>query len=282
MVSPFVSYAGSKKSLLNWLYRYFPREAKVYVEPFAGTGVVSFLKPTRTELDVLNDINEDVINMLKCIRDDTEKFAEYILFTPIYSKDYEEYRRLAVEGRDEFIRAVNYFLYLLTTIPFVKGRSKFLWIWVKDRKEKECDVRISKDRIVESIREMGIRFKNTVFISTDYESVVRGYDKKGVFFYLDPPYPNSVIGIEGRTNKFDYERLLDVVLEIKNDFLLSLGHGEKNEEAKEVVMKFASKLKIVDKLVRASCIGMQNKTFVEYLFTNKDTKSVSVHVEALF
>ncbi|MEN2997420.1 MAG: DNA adenine methylase [Brevinematia bacterium] len=286
MISPFISYAGSKRSLLNWLYKYFPREAKVYVEPFAGTGVVSLLKPTKTKLDVLNDINEDVINMLKCIRDDTERFAEYVLFTPIYYKDYEEYKRLAKEGKGEFVRAVNYLLYLLTTAPFVKRDEKFLWVWVKDKsdkgKERECDIRATKDQVVESIKEMGIRFRNTVFISVDYENVVRSYDKKGVFFYLDPPYPNSVIGVKDKTKGFDYERLLNVVLGIKNDFLLSLGYGEKNEEAKEIVMRFANKLEVVDKLVRTSCIGMQKRTFVEYLFTGKSTKSIPVYVKTLF
>lgn len=279
MYGVFANYTGSKLSILDWLYKYFPSQCKVYVEPFAGTGVVALNKPTTSELQILNDINEKMINMFKIIRDQRDRFFDYILLTPFYSKDLQEYIELS-NSDDKFISAVNYFLYLTTTIAFIRNKPAFKTIWIskeylKGRHRKTVRIdRRNKLVLLNEINVIAERFKNAIFLAIDYKEVLRLYDGGGVFMYLDPPYPNSILGMDSSDEGFNFEELLESVLKIKRaDFLLSLGHNLKNKKAVQVIEEFKKHLKLVDAKSRCFWLSRNGSKFVEYLFTGKNTQS---------
>jgi len=67
---PFLKWAGGKTQLLPDILARLPRVFRRYHEPFLGGGAVFFaLTPTRA---VLSDINADLIETYKAIRDDPE------------------------------------------------------------------------------------------------------------------------------------------------------------------------------------------------------------------
>src|SRR5690606_5431642 len=76
LLAPVVKWAGGKRQLIpEILKRIPPRETiSTYYEPFVGGGAVLFhLQPKRA---VINDINEELINLYKVIRDDVEALIE--------------------------------------------------------------------------------------------------------------------------------------------------------------------------------------------------------------
>jgi len=68
----FLKWAGGKYTLVERLNREFPKTQKVLVEPFVGAGSV-FLN-TQFEHYVLNDINRDLIELYKLLKNDCEHY----------------------------------------------------------------------------------------------------------------------------------------------------------------------------------------------------------------
>lgn len=64
---PFLKWAGGKRQLLPVLRSHFPATFKTYFEPFVGAGAVLFdLQPQKA---VINDINEELINCYRVIKE---------------------------------------------------------------------------------------------------------------------------------------------------------------------------------------------------------------------
>lgn len=74
-VKPFLKWAGGKRQLASLIAnKYLPKHFNTYHEPFVGGGAILFtLQPTQA---VINDINEELINCYKVIRDSTSKLID--------------------------------------------------------------------------------------------------------------------------------------------------------------------------------------------------------------
>ena len=83
-----MKYPGSKWGTAAWIIGQCP-DHHSYLEPFFGSGAVFFNKP-RSDIETINDINGDVVNLFKWIKDDPEKLAHEIYFTPYSRAVYED------------------------------------------------------------------------------------------------------------------------------------------------------------------------------------------------
>ena len=80
----FLRWPGSKWTLAQQIINILP-DHRIYIEPFLGSGAVFFNKtPSFTE--ILNDLDGDIFNMFKCLRDQPEELAHMIELTP-YSRE---------------------------------------------------------------------------------------------------------------------------------------------------------------------------------------------------
>lgn len=94
-------YPGSKWSMANWIISHFP-EHKVYLEPFFGSGAIFFRKQPSV-LETINDIDSNVTNLFKVIRDYPEKLAEIVNWTPLSREEY--YNSFDADPNDAIERA---------------------------------------------------------------------------------------------------------------------------------------------------------------------------------
>lgn len=109
---PFLKWAGGKYRLTNTINAHLPK-AKTLIEPFVGAGSV-FLN-SEYEHYILADINPDLINLYKIIKDNPEQYIQDCerYFTPEYN-DKEVYLRLRSEfnaSTDKYKRSLL-FLYM--------------------------------------------------------------------------------------------------------------------------------------------------------------------------
>jgi len=86
---------GGKFSHLSWLLPLLPK-TNHYCEPFAGSGAV-LLNREPSPVETYNDIDKEVVNFFKVLRDNREKLIEAISLTPF---SIEEFRK-AIEDKQK-------------------------------------------------------------------------------------------------------------------------------------------------------------------------------------
>lgn len=84
---PCVRWHGGKWRLAPWIVGVFPRHS-TYVEPFGGSGSVLLRKP-RAALEVYNDLDGEVVNLFRVLRDRPDDLIPAIEATPFARAEFE-------------------------------------------------------------------------------------------------------------------------------------------------------------------------------------------------
>ena len=84
MRTPF-PYVGGKANIAKRMLPYLAVEQPVYVEPFFGAGGVFFAKPPAST-EYINDLNGDVVNFFRVLRDHPDELIHLCQLTP-YARD---------------------------------------------------------------------------------------------------------------------------------------------------------------------------------------------------
>jgi len=178
-IEPFIKWAGGKRWLLSNLPELKEIKYNRYIEPFFGGGALFFhLKPSEA---IISDINPDLIDLYKCVRDDyklvyrqLEKHQKY------HSKEYY-YQIRDTNLRNPYTRASK-FLYLNKAawngLYRVNLDGKFN-VPVGSRKNVMIDF--------ENLSRVAQVLKNAKILNCDFESVI-DQAMQGDLLYVDPPY----------------------------------------------------------------------------------------------
>ncbi|TKB75029.1 MAG: Dam family site-specific DNA-(adenine-N6)-methyltransferase [Nitrospira sp.] len=91
VTKPFLKWPGGKRWLAQTIAKFLqPRLQGQYFEPFLGGGAVFFaLHPTRA---TLSDINSDLVNVYRRVRDQPVKVLAHLKRIPVTSKEYYSVR----------------------------------------------------------------------------------------------------------------------------------------------------------------------------------------------
>lgn len=206
---PFVKWAGGKSSLLSQLDMWLPHEflesgGVTYVEPFVGGGALLFhllQHYPNIQKVIINDINEDLINCYRAIKDDPSKLINKLV------KIEKEYYQLGVEERKQYYYTIRqeynarkansltlaaYFVFLNHTcfngLYRVNSKSGFNVPY-----GKSTNVKICNKEVLLANHALFSKLDMTIMCGS-YEAVISQIDDhERTFVYLDPPYlPISV------------------------------------------------------------------------------------------
>ncbi len=93
-ISPVIKWAGGKSQLIEVLTPLFPDHFQRYHEPFLGGGAVFFfLAPLHNAPSFLSDLNEELINFYRVLRDHTDAFLAEVRVLAEQYAHYDEERR---------------------------------------------------------------------------------------------------------------------------------------------------------------------------------------------
>jgi DNA adenine methylase len=216
-----LKYPGSKWNIVNNLISIIP-EHHSYVEPFFGSGALFFSKKP-SDIEMINDMDNDVVNLFTCIRNDSERLARLVMCVPFSRNEYDKQFEILEEPTDEFEKAVNFLIkcwqghgfrtngYKVGWKNDVQGRERMyaLWNWY---------------RLPEWIIEIAERLRAVQIENRPAVEVIKRFNYSNVFMYLDPPY---ILGTRtAKQYKYEmanneHEELLATILQSKAKILIS-------------------------------------------------------------
>jgi len=205
---------GGKYSHLDWLLPLLP-PCHHYCEPFGGSAAVLLNRPP-SPVETYNDLDGEVVNFFRVLRDDKDRLIEAIGLTP-FSR--EEFALACVidpdlspleRARRFFVRARQVRTGLAQTASL--GR----WANCKNTSRAGMSGVISRWLgSIEDLPEIAERLLRVQIENRPALDVIRLYDSPGTLFYCDPPYvhltrgDNSAYGYE-MTNE-EHQKLAEVL-----------------------------------------------------------------------
>jgi DNA adenine methylase len=178
---------GGKTSHLNWLLPLLP-ECHHYVEPFGGSAAV-LLNRVPSPVETYNDLNSDVVNFFRILRDQGDELIRRLSLTPFSRAEYLESLHLGEDlsdierARQFFIRARQVFFGLS------EYASPGRWAYCKRDTSRGMSCSVSRwlggIQRLDEISDRLLRVQIECLPATD---LIQKYDDPGTLFYLDPPY----------------------------------------------------------------------------------------------
>lgn len=200
---------GNKKKIAKDIIKYFPTH-NVYIEPFFGAGGMFFNKP-KAKHNILNDIDNEVINLFKVVREKPDKLRDAFEVTPYHEGVFKEWR--FKEEEDEVWRAVR-FIYL-SNYSYL-GMNRVLRIDTSNHKKQTVE---NLNKTIEFLSDCSLVFTNSDFRRAIKQISLRPADVP--FVYADPPYVGTEDNYSNSFKEQDFIDLLDILQETKYKFAVS-------------------------------------------------------------
>lgn len=191
---PTLKYFGGKWRMADWIASHFPPHRN-YVEPFGGAASV-LLKKERAEVEIYNDINEDVVNFFRLLRN-KEQAAELkrlCELTP-YARSEHQFCQESLPSTCPIESARRFVFLSYASYPCGPlERKNFL---MADTSRKARGYEKSWANYPENLAALCERLKMVTIENMDAFKLIDRCDSKDSLFYIDPPYLPST-----RTNRF--------------------------------------------------------------------------------
>jgi DNA adenine methylase len=201
IAKPFLKWAGSKTQLINDIEKALPNDISkdkfTYIEPFVGSGAVSFWMLNNfpnLKKAVINDINEDLINTYRTI---ASRPKELISILQILQNEFH-----GLEGQDEAKKEYYYSKRELyntrkeeqsgqAALFIFLNRTCFNGLYRVNRKNEYNVPMGSYKRPTicdkENILAVSQVLQKVEILCGDYEETLNHADEN-TLFYFDPPY----------------------------------------------------------------------------------------------
>ena len=184
ITGPALKYPGGKWNIAEWVISYFP-DHLCYVEPFGGAASV-LLKKQPSELEIYNDMDQEVVNFFRVLRERPDAFIRAVDLTP-WSR-YEH--KLTYEPTSDPLEQARRFY-----VKCYQGRGRINdtptgWR-VQCREVGYSTVTQTWARKPDQLRAIVDRLKMVQFEDRTALEVISQYDAPTTLFYVDPPYVMS-------------------------------------------------------------------------------------------
>ena len=272
---PFVKWAGGKSQLIPQIIRLMPSRFARYFEPFLGGGAVFFHTASYNRNAFLSDINVDLINAYKIIRNNVEELITALKYhQDEYTKSPKSYYyqlRDKTKGLNKIENAARFITLNKTCYNGLYRVNKKGLFNVPIGRYKNpliCDpVNLRKMSIVlsQSASYLGV---------IDYKKILVENADKDDFVYLDPPFhpiSNTANFTSYTNNGFtleDQKELATIFKELTRRGCKLLLSNSNTEEIRRLYSDFShlTELALVNRSINA--VGSKRVGHVELLIRN--------------
>lgn len=216
---------GGKYSHLDWLLPLLP-ETKHYCEPFGGSGAV-LINRTPSPVETYNDIDGELVNFFRVLRNDKEHLLEAIGLTPFSREEFELAISSPIEPISELERARRFFIrarQVRTGLAQTASSGRWAHCVLTSRAGMAGAVSRWLGS-VDGLSEIAQRLLRVQIENAPAVDVIHRYDSEDTLFYCDPPYPHDSRG-DSHAYGFemtddDHRELADVLHGVRGKVALS-------------------------------------------------------------
>lgn len=211
-----LAWVGGKSKLTSTIIPLIPAHT-CYVEVFAGAAWVLFRKEP-SKVEVINDINGDLITLYRVIQNHLEEFVRYFKWSLVSREEFQRLQRVDESTLTDIQRAARFY-YLVKNAFGAKIVSQCFGV------ANSSKPRLNLLRLEEDLSEAHLRLSRVTIENLPYHELIRRYDSKDTFFYVDPPYWDCEADYgKGLFNKDDFTQLRDQLTQCQGKWLVSINN----------------------------------------------------------
>lgn len=222
---PALRYHGGKWMLAPWILEHLPPH-RVYVEPYGGAASV-LLRKARSYAEVYNDLDGEIVNLFRVIRERPAELTRALLWTP-FSRT--EYRVTSFEPSDDPLEAAR-----RTVVRSFQGFASSSL-----QRDVKSGFRSNSNRsgttpahdwanYPGTIRGLARRMRGVTIENLEATVVMRQHDSPQTLHYCDPPYvhgtrttvPNGQDGYAHEMTDDDHRSMAEVLRSLRGMVVLS-------------------------------------------------------------
>jgi DNA adenine methylase len=185
---------GGKFSHLNWLLPLLP-DAHHYCEPFGGSAAV-LLNREPSPVETYNDVDGEVVNFFRVLRDQKDALVEAIGLTPFSREEFFLSLETPFDSVPPLERARRFFVRARQVrTGLAQTASLGRWANCKDTSRAGMAGVVSRWLgSVETLPDIANRLLRVQIENRPALEVIQLYDTPRTLFYCDPPYPHESRG----------------------------------------------------------------------------------------
>jgi DNA adenine methylase len=181
---PFLKWAGGKGRLIEQYHPYFPKRFRHYYEPFLGGGAIFFHVHDRCRYALLADLNEELVNVYRCIRDDVEAVISLLAHHQEHHCHTYYYELRAQTQLASATQRAARLIYLNKTcfngLYRENSKGHFNVPMGRYKKPRVCDI--------PTLRQAAAALQHTEIRCESFTESVHWAQRSDDLVYFDPPY----------------------------------------------------------------------------------------------
>ncbi|MFZ5452219.1 MAG: DNA adenine methylase [Thermodesulfobacteriota bacterium] len=202
---------GGKFSHLDWLLPLLPY-THCYCEPFSGSAAV-LLNRHPSAVETYNDIDGDVVNFFRLLRDRSDDLIKAIALTPFSREEFHLAINGSMQGINELERARRFYIRARQARTGL-AQTATLGRWANCKKTSRAGMSGVVSRWlggVDALQDIAERLLRVQIENRPAVEVIQLYDSADTLFYCDPPYLHET---RGDSKAYGFEMDLDQHLEL--------------------------------------------------------------------
>lgn len=177
-----LKYPGAKNGISKWICSHIP-EHKVYLEAYFGGGAIFFNKEP-ADLETINDLDSNVVNYFRVLREKSDELIRLLELTPFSRDEYEAAYYESLDDTD--VEKARKFC-IKCFMGFGCGnlyRNGFR----SSQQSTSPKTALAWNKLPETLIQANNRLRQAQIENLPAVELIKRYNTKDVFVYLDPPY----------------------------------------------------------------------------------------------
>jgi DNA adenine methylase len=211
---------GGKFSHLEWLLPRLPK-AHHYCEPYSGSAAV-LLNREPSPVETYNDIDGDVVNFFRVLRNRHDELIRSIALTPFSREEFHVAINGPTQGVSDLERARRFYIRARQARTGL-AQTATLGRWANCKNTSRAGMSGVVSRWlggVEALQDIAKRLLRVQIENRPAIDIIRLYDDDKTVFYCDPPYMHET---RGDTKAYGFEMTSDQHWELAETLQLCKG-----------------------------------------------------------